>query len=101
MASDVSNFDDNMEGLSGMNHMLRSQLSELKSYLKETNNRLEFLETGALPSTRSRLSSYRSNDSRYSLGSSRSSRRGELIGDARLAIDRSRSVSSRRPKTRQ
>ena len=101
MASDVSNFDDNMEGLRGMNHMLRTQLGELKSYLQETNNRLEFLETGALPSNRSRLSSYRSNDSRYSLGSARSRRQDALLDDARLAISRSQRLSSRRPKTRQ
>ena len=91
-----------MDGLHGMNHMLRTQLSELKSYLQETNKRLEFLETGSVPmSNRSRFSTYRSNDSRGSLRSGRSSHRSaSVMNDARAVLGRSRALSNRqRPKT--
>ena len=75
--ADTSGFDETMNGLSGMNHVLKTQLSELKSYvpvdrcdtwsegfllysyLSETNKRLEFLETGTLPSNRSSFRSHR------------------------------------------
>jgi len=89
-ASDTSGFDETMNGLSGMNHVLKTQLSELKSYLSETNKRLEFLETGTLPSNRS---SFRSHRTQTPL--SGRSRPASVISGAREAIKKTQRLTAR------
>merc|ERR1711939_220928 len=90
--SACSNFSESIGDLRSMNTLLRTQLGELNSYLRETNSRLEFLETGQLPSRRTQRS-LRTGRTGMSTRRARS-----VIDDARNTLSRGSGRFSRRSR---